>query len=123
MRAGAVAATGTAVMTGVKNKANTNNAATTTAVSPVRPPSSIPVADSMMKGTRNIEWERHDEAIPAFLTMVAMPLTYSIANGIALGIVSYVLLKLLAGKAREVHGLMYVLAALLVLYYGAVERV
>ena len=49
-----------------------------------------------------------------------MPLTYSIATGIALGIVSYVLIKLLAGKAREVHVLMYVLAVLLVLYYGVV---
>ena len=86
-------------------------------------PALVVVGALMMKGTRNIEWERHDEAVPAFLTMVAMPLTYSIANGIALGIVSYVLLKLLAGKARQVHGLMYVLAALLVLYYGIVGKV
>ena len=83
-------------------------------------PALVIVGALMMKGTRNIPWDRHDEAIPAFLTMVAMPLTYSIATGIALGIVSYVLIKLLAGKAREVHGLMYVLAVLLVLYYGVV---
>ena len=83
-------------------------------------PALIVVGALMMKGTRSLSWERHDEAIPAFLTIAAMPLTYSIANGIALGIVSYVLLKLLSGKPREAHPLMYVLAVLLVLYYGFV---
>ena len=83
-------------------------------------PALIVVGALMMKGTRTLPWEQYDEAIPAFLTIAAMPLTYSIANGIALGIVSYVLLKLLSGKPREAHPLMYVLAVLLVLYYGFV---
>ena len=83
-------------------------------------PALIVVGALMMKGTRSLPWEKHDEAIPAFLTIAAMPLTYSIANGIALGIVSYVLLKLLSGKPRKAHPLMYVLAVLLVLYYGFV---
>jgi len=81
-------------------------------------PALVIVGAFMMKGARDVPWERHDEAIPAFLTIVAMPLTYSIAAGIALGIVSYVGLKVLAGRARAVHGVMYGLAVLLMLYYG-----
>ncbi len=84
-------------------------------------PALVVVGALMMKGTRTLPWAQHDEAIPAFLTIVVMPLTYSIATGIALGIVSYVLLKLLSGKAREAHPLMYVLTVLLVLYYGFVR--
>ena len=83
-------------------------------------PALVVVGALMMKGAAALPWDQRDEAIPAFLTIAAMPLTYSIANGIALGIVAYVLLKLLAGKAREVHALMYGLAVLLVLYYGIV---
>ncbi len=81
-------------------------------------PALVVVGALMMQGARELPWGRLDDALPAFLTIAAMPFTYSIANGIALGIVSYVALKLLAGKAQEVHALMYVLAALLVLYYG-----
>ena len=61
---------------------------------------------------------RLDEAVPAFLTVVGMPFTYSIANGIALGIVSWVAIKLLTGRWRETHAVMIVLAVLLVLYYA-----
>ncbi|MFQ5570959.1 MAG: NCS2 family permease [Rhodothermales bacterium] len=81
-------------------------------------PALIVVGALMMHGIRDLAWDRFDEALPAFLTITAMPFTYSIANGIALGIVSYTLLKLLTGKARDVHAVMYVLAALLTLYYG-----
>ena len=82
-------------------------------------PALIVVGALMMRGAGAIDWQRLEEAIPAFLTIAAMPFTYSIANGIALGIVSYVLVKVLSGRPREVHGLMYVLAVLLALYYGA----
>lgn len=80
-------------------------------------PALIVVGALMMKGTRAIAWDQYDEAIPAFLTMVAMPLTYSIANGIALGILSYVVVKVLSGKMRDVHPILYVLVVLLALYY------
>ncbi len=83
-------------------------------------PALVVVGALMMQGARELPWGRLDDALPAFLTIAAMPFTYSIANGIALGIVSYVLLKLFVGKARQVHGLLYVLAALLALYYGFV---
>ncbi|MGH3737141.1 MAG: NCS2 family permease [Micromonosporaceae bacterium] len=71
----------------------------------------------MMIGVRTIEWTNYEIAIPAFLTIVAMPFTYSISNGIGAGVVTYVLLKLAKGKFREVHPLLYVVAALFVLYF------
>jgi AGZA family xanthine/uracil permease-like MFS transporter len=81
-------------------------------------PALIVVGALMMRGTKDICWQRLDEGLPAFLTIAAMPFTYSIANGIALGIVSWSLVKLLTGQGRDVHWLMYVLAGLLGLYYG-----
>ncbi|MEE8148511.1 MAG: NCS2 family permease, partial [Longimicrobiales bacterium] len=78
----------------------------------------IVVGALMMRGARDLEWTRIDEAVPAFLTMATMPFTYSIANGISLGIVSYVLIKVLRGRFREVHPLMYVLGVLLIAFYA-----
>ena len=57
------------------------------------------------------------EAIPAFLTMVMMPLTVSITEGIAFGLIAYAVLKLCTGRGREVHALVYVCAALFVARY------
>lgn len=81
-------------------------------------PALIVVGALMMRGTRDLDWIRVDEAIPAFLTIAVMPLTFSIANGITFGIVSYVGLKLLAGRYREVHPLLFLLALLLVLFHA-----
>ncbi len=81
-------------------------------------PALIMVGALMMQGARDVAWSKIDEAVPAFLTIAMMPFTYSIANGIVAGIVSYVAIKLLGGKAREVHVLMYILAAALTIYYG-----
>jgi AGZA family xanthine/uracil permease-like MFS transporter len=61
----------------------------------------------MMNAIRNIEWDDWEESFPAFLTFVCIPLSYSISNGIGLGFISHTLIKLLRGKARQVHGLMY----------------
>ncbi|HEX6077530.1 MAG TPA: NCS2 family permease [Micromonosporaceae bacterium] len=71
----------------------------------------------MMLGVRTIDWTDYEIAIPAFLTIVMMPFTYSISNGIGAGLVTYVLLKLARGKYREVHPLLYVVAALFVIYF------
>ncbi|MBR6331754.1 MAG: NCS2 family permease, partial [Dehalococcoidales bacterium] len=57
------------------------------------------------------------EAVPAYLAMVAMPILYSISDGIAVGIISYVIINACAGKAKKVSPLMYVLAVLFVLKY------
>ena len=81
-------------------------------------PALIVVGALMMRGTRNLDWSQADEAVPAFLTMVGMPLTFSIANGITLGIFSYVVIKLLCGKAREIHPMLYALALLLALFHA-----
>ena len=84
-------------------------------------PALIVVGAMMMGGARGLDWSRIDETVPAFLTAVTMPFTYSIANGITFGIVSYVAIKVLLGRFREVHPLMLVLSVLLVAWraFGA----
>ncbi|HLL67867.1 MAG TPA: NCS2 family permease [Micromonosporaceae bacterium] len=78
----------------------------------------------MMTAVRNIDWNDYEIAIPAFLTIVIMPFTYSISNGIGAGVITYVLLKLVKGKPREVHPLLYGVAALFVVYFlrGPLEQ-
>jgi AGZA family xanthine/uracil permease-like MFS transporter len=81
-------------------------------------PALIVVGALMMRSVTAIQWGDLTEAIPALLTMLAMPLTFSIANGLALGFIFYPLLKLLAGRGREVSPLVYVLAVVFVLRYA-----
>jgi adenine/guanine/hypoxanthine permease len=81
-------------------------------------PALVVVGALMAQGAREIDWGRPDEGVPAFLTMAAMPFTYSIANGIALGIVSHVAVKALIGRWRQVHPLMAALAVALIAYYA-----
>jgi len=80
-------------------------------------PALIIVGSLMIGAVTSIKWTDMTEAIPAFLTMLAMPLTFSIANGLALGFIFYPLLKVLTGKWREASPLVYVLAGLFVLRY------
>jgi AGZA family xanthine/uracil permease-like MFS transporter len=77
----------------------------------------------MMTAVRTIDWSDYEIAIPAFLTIVLMPFTYSISNGIGAGVITFALLKLANGKARQVHPLLYGVAALFVLYFlrGPIE--
>ena len=70
-------------------------------------PALIFVGFLMLPGLRYIEWENARVAVPAFITIVTMPLTYSISHGIGFGFIAYVLVSVLAGKWREVHPLMY----------------
>jgi len=72
----------------------------------------------MMHGVRQIEWDDPTEAIPAFLTIVLMPLSVSITDGIAFGFISYSVLKPAAGRAREVHWLVYLFAVLFLARYA-----
>ena len=81
-------------------------------------PALIVVGALMMRSVTAIRWDDLTEAIPALLTMLAMPLTFSIANGLALGFIFYPLLKVLTGRGREVSPLIYVLAAVFVLRYA-----
>lgn len=71
----------------------------------------------MMQQIVRIDWTDVEMAIPAFMTIVVMPFSYSITNGIGAGFISYVAIKVFRGKWREVHPLMYVTAALFVLYF------
>ncbi len=81
-------------------------------------PALVAVGALMLQGAREVDWKRADEAVPAFVTMVAMPLTYSIANGISLGIVSFVAIKALAGRLREAHPILIGVAIALVIFHG-----
>jgi AGZA family xanthine/uracil permease-like MFS transporter len=75
-------------------------------------PALIIVGSMMMTSTAEIEWADSGVAIPAFLTMIAIPLTFSIANGLAFGFIAYTLLKVMRGRFREVNWMVYVLTAL-----------
>jgi AGZA family xanthine/uracil permease-like MFS transporter len=76
----------------------------------------------MISHVREIDWSDITIAIPAFLTITAIPLTFSIANGLAFGFVSYTLLRTIRGEFRKVNWLVYVLTALFLVrffYLGA----
>jgi AGZA family xanthine/uracil permease-like MFS transporter len=84
---------------------------------PITAPALVIVGAMMMRNVTKIDWDDFSEAIPAFLTIIGIPLFYSIADGLALGFVAYPIVKLLGGRAREVRWLTCALAALLVLYF------
>ncbi|MBN1970981.1 MAG: NCS2 family permease [Candidatus Delongbacteria bacterium] len=80
-------------------------------------PALIMVGLFMMSPIKKIDLNDYTEAIPAFLTIIMMPLTYSIAEGIVFGLLSYVILKVLSGKAKELHPLSYVLSVLFIIKF------
>ncbi|GHF93674.1 adenine permease [Deinococcus piscis] len=80
-------------------------------------PALILVGAMMLEGLKHIDWDDITEALPAFLTLLFMPLTFSIANGVSFGVISYCGLKLLSGRGREVSPILYFIAALLALRY------
>ena len=81
-------------------------------------PALVIVGFLMIQQVVKVEWNDLLEAIPAYIAIFAMPLLYSISEGISLGIISYVLLHVLSGKGKSVTPLMYVLAILFVLKYA-----
>jgi adenine/guanine/hypoxanthine permease len=84
---------------------------------PLTAPALVLVGAMMVGNVRKVDWDDRSEAIPAFLTMLGIPLCYSISDGMALGFMAYPLVKLLSGRGRQVHWLMYVVGALLVVYF------
>jgi AGZA family xanthine/uracil permease-like MFS transporter len=84
---------------------------------PIVAPALIMVGFLMIKHVVKVDFSDPTEAIPAYLTIIGVPLTYNIADGIAFGIVSYPILKLLTGKGKEVSVLMCVLAGIFILKY------
>jgi len=75
------------------------------------------VAVLMISAISNVHWDDLTESAPVVVTAVMMPLTYSIAEGIALGFITFAAVKLLAGKAKEVNVSVYVIAGLSLLKY------
>lgn len=73
----------------------------------------------MMSPILKINFDDFTEAIPAFLTIIMMPLTYSIAEGLVFGVISYVFLKVMSGKSKEVHVMMYIVAGLFIFKHMA----
>jgi AGZA family xanthine/uracil permease-like MFS transporter len=79
-------------------------------------PALIIVGVLMMLPVREIEWGDFTEALPAFMTIVMMPFAYSISDGIATGFIIYPIVKLVTGKGKEIHWLVYVLGLLSILH-------
>ena len=69
----------------------------------------------MMEQAKHIPFDDFTEAIPAFVCMIMMPLTYSISNGIILGLIAYVVMNLVCGKHKKLSIAMYILAVLFIL--------
>lgn len=80
-------------------------------------PALIIVGTMMISNITKIDWDDFTEVLPAFITMLLMPLTYSIANGIAIGFIAYPLLKLFTGRGKEVHWLVYTLGIVFLAYF------
>lgn len=80
-------------------------------------PALIFVGFLMVSAIVKIDFEDMSEAVPAYLCLIAMPLMYSIAEGIAIGVISYVIINLVCGKAKKITPLMYVLAVLFICKY------
>jgi AGZA family xanthine/uracil permease-like MFS transporter len=80
-------------------------------------PALIIVGVYMIAGAASINWKDMEEGIPAFLTIAMMPFAYSISDGIGFGFISYSIIKLFRGKAKEVPALVYIISAVFVLMY------
>ncbi|MGH9504628.1 MAG: NCS2 family permease [Terriglobales bacterium] len=80
-------------------------------------PALILVGALMTQSIAHIAWADFSEAVPAFVTMLATPLTFSIATGLSLGLISYTVVKVAAGKAREINLLVWILTVLFILRY------
>jgi AGZA family xanthine/uracil permease-like MFS transporter len=81
-------------------------------------PALLYVLTLMLRELADLSWDDATESVPAVITALIMPFTYSIANGIAFGFISYAVLKLLTGRAKEVPVIVWIIAALFVLMYA-----
>jgi AGZA family xanthine/uracil permease-like MFS transporter len=77
----------------------------------------IMVGVLMASSLGKIEWDKLEESIPAFLTIITMPLTFSIATGIALGFIVYPLTKIVNGEGKKVHPVMYAMFVVFLIYF------
>ncbi|MGJ7923227.1 NCS2 family permease [Neobacillus sp. LXY-4] len=84
---------------------------------PVTSAALVIVGVLMVSSLAEIKWSRFEIAVPSFLTMIAMPLTYSIATGIAAGFIFYPITMIMAGKRKDIHPIMYIFFVIFVLYF------
>ena len=84
---------------------------------PITAPALTIVGAMMMQNVAKIDWKDYTESIPAFLIIIGIPLSYSIADGLALGFISYAIIKAFSGRGRDITWLTYTLAIVLVLYF------
>lgn len=72
----------------------------------------------MLSNIKDVDFSDMSVALPAFCTIIFMPFTYSIANGVALGLITYCLIKLLLGKAKDIQVLTFIIAFIFVIRYA-----
>jgi len=84
---------------------------------PITAPALVIVGAMMAQNVGKIDWKDYTESLPAFLTMIGIPLSFSIADGLALGFITYPIIKFFSGQGRDVGWLSYALAGVLVLYF------
>lgn len=87
-------------------------------IHPAIAPALVMVGALMIRLVAGIDWARPEEAIPAFLVIAGVPLTFSIAAGIGFGVIGYVVVMAILGRAREIHALMWVLVPLFLAFYA-----
>ena len=86
---------------------------------PVTAPALVIIGVLIMAGITKINWNEPSEAIPAFLTAIGIPLTFSIADGMALGFISYALLKIMSGRTKDANPAFYVISAIFLALFVA----
>ncbi|TDM45438.1 NCS2 family permease [Macrococcoides goetzii] len=90
--------------------------------SAVTAPALVIVGVLMVSNLNKIEWPKFEVAVPAFLTIIMMPLTYSIATGIACGFIFYPITMVMAKRHKEVHPIMYFMAVIFICYFAFVQH-
>jgi adenine/guanine/hypoxanthine permease len=90
-----------------------------TFIHPAIAPALVMVGYLMIRIVADIDWTLPENSIPAFLTIAGIPLTFSIAAGIGLGVISFVIVMASTGRAREVHPLMWAIAPFFVAFFAA----
>jgi len=88
---------------------------------PVTAPALVIVGGMMLRNVQHLDWDDYTEVLPAFLVLIGIPLSYSIADGLALGFVAYPLVKVLGGRARDVRWVSWLVAVLLLGYFVLVR--
>lgn len=88
---------------------------------PITAPALVLVGAMMLRNVARIDWDDYSESVPSFLLLIGIPLSYSIADGLALGFISYPLVKGLGGRHREIGWLNWAMAASLLAYFVVVR--